>query len=133
MYFGSNINAPENEAYNYDIYKSEWDGQEFLKAKALPSEVNTNRYEADIFIAPDESYMIFCAKRREGLGQGDLYISFKEKDGKWSKSKNMGARINTTEHELCPFVTSDGKYLLFTSKKDIYWVDAKILESYRNQ
>lgn len=132
MYFGSNVNAAKGESYNYDIYKSKWDGKKFQKAKALPSEVNTNRYEADVFVAPDDSYMIFCAIRREGFGEGDLYISFKEKDGKWSKSKNMGEQINSAQHELCPFVTADGKYLLFTSKKDIYWVDAKIIDSYRD-
>jgi hypothetical protein len=58
-------------------------------------------------------------------------ISFK-KNGVWSKAINMGEKINTKAHELCPFVTNDGKYFFYTSNKDIYWVDAGIIESFRN-
>lgn len=38
--------------------------------------------------------MIFCAVRKEGYGQGDLYISFKNESGTWSEAKNMGGQIN---------------------------------------
>ena len=54
-------------------------------------------------------------------------------DGTWSESSNMGKRINTKNHELCPFVSKDGKYFFYTSNKDIYWVDAKIIESFRGE
>src|SRR5690606_35784988 len=93
--------------------------------------INTKNYEADAFIAPDESYLIFCAKRKEGYGMGDLYISFKNKDGKWSEAKNMGKSINSEHHELCPFVTKDGKYVFFTSNKYIYCVSSDIINQYR--
>ena len=60
------------------------------------------------------------------MGRGDLYISFKQEDGSWSPSVNMGAAINTQGHELCPFVTHDGKYLLYTSNQDIYWAPTSL-------
>ena len=126
MYFASN-----KLDYNFDIYSSEFENGEFQAAVPLSDAVNTTNYEADVFIDPDESYIIFCAKRPDGLGQGDLYISFKKEDGTWTSSKNMGEQINTQGHELCPFVTMDGKYFLYTSNKDIYWVDAKIIEDMR--
>jgi len=84
-----------------------------------------------VFIAPDESYMIFCAVRREGLGQGDMYISFKDANGNWGQSVNMGAPFNTEGHELCPFVSKDGKYLFYTSNQDIYWVSTAVLDNYK--
>ncbi|WP_130736778.1 PD40 domain-containing protein [Flavobacterium sp. J27] len=56
-----------------------------------------------------------------------MQISFKDDIGNWSKAKNMGAIINTEGHELCPFVTKDGKYLFYTNNQDIYWVDATII------
>ncbi|WP_282089339.1 hypothetical protein [Aquimarina algiphila] len=127
MYFSSNKVGKEN--HNFDIYASERVSGHFQKAVRLPETINTNAYEADVFIAPDESYIIFCATRKEGLGRGDLYISFKNNDGTWTESKNMGASINTNGHELCPFVSRDGKYFFYTSNKDIYWVDAKIIYS----
>ena len=95
----------------------------------LGEAVNTSSYEADVFVAPDESYLIFCANRRDvGHGRGDLYISYKQSDGSWSDSKNLGPPINSEKHELCPFVTADGKYLFYTSNQDIYWVSTSILK-----
>ena len=133
MYFSSNVHAPEKrKGYDFDIYYSKNIAGEFQKAVALSDSINTPRYEADVFVDPDESYIIFSANRLDGFGQGDLYISFKNSDGTWSKSKNMGRPINTEKHELCPFVSNDGKYLFYISNQDIYWVDAEIIERYRN-
>jgi len=69
--------------------------------------------------------------RPDGLGRGDLYVSFKHEDGSWSKSMNMGPQINTVHHELCPYVTSDGKYFFYTSNEDIYWVSTDIIHQLR--
>ncbi len=131
MYFSSNTAAETGRDHDFDIYASKRILGVFQKPEKLNEAVNTMAYEADVFVAPDESYIIFCASRKGGLGQGDLYISFKKDDGSWSKSKNMGKPINTRNHELCPFVTKDGKYFFYTSNKDIYWVDAKIINQYR--
>ncbi|WP_298544190.1 hypothetical protein [uncultured Aquimarina sp.] len=128
MYFSSNNNSGNDD---FDIYASKKINGEFQKPKKLSDAINTKSYEADVFVAPDESYIIFCARRKEGLGRGDLYISFKNEDGSWTTSKNMGASINTKGHELCPFVTKDGKYFFYTSNQDIYWVDASIINQYR--
>lgn len=130
LYFASKDTSKGAPRYAFDIYRSVYKNGQFLKPEKLPKSINTNRYEADVFIAPDESYMIFCSIRRNGLGKGDLYISFKDKKGNWSESVNMKS-INTEHHELCPFVSPDGKYLFYTSNKDIYWVSTKILDNYR--
>ena len=61
------------------------------------------------------------------MGRGDLYISFKNTDGTWTESVNMGEKVNTKKHELCPFVSHDGKYLFYTSNQDIYWVSTEII------
>ena len=90
MYFSSNKNGA-----SFDIYSSKAINGKFQKANPLSAAINTSAYEADVFIDPNESYIIFCATRKDGLGQGDLYISFKNTDGTWSKSSNMGELINT--------------------------------------
>jgi hypothetical protein len=131
MYFSSNTRATEDNKSNYDIYASKKENGEFLQPVKLSDSINTAGYEADVFIAYDESYMIFCGNRSEGYGKGDLYISFKKTDGTWTKAKNMGKRINTEEHELCPFVSKDGKYFFYTSNKDIFWVEAQIINELR--
>jgi len=127
LYFSSN----QGSANNYDIYYSSLRNGVFEKAIKLGDAVNTQYYEADVFVAWDESYLIFCADRPEGNGKGDLYISFKNENGDWAKSKNMGKVINTAGHELCPFVSRDGKYLFYSSNNDIYWVSMDILKELR--
>ena len=129
LYFASKSTAKEAPRYAFDIYRSELENGKYAVPQKLPTEINTNRYEADVFVAPDESYLIFCAIRKDGYGKGDLYISFKDGDGKWTPSKNMGPAINTENHELCPFVSKDGKYLFFTSNQDIYWVSSEIIKN----
>lgn len=131
MYFSSNNTGEDSENRNFDVYSSKHKDGIFQAAERLGPSINTGAYEADVFIAPDESYIIFVSTRHEGKGQGDLYISFKDSDGFWSQAKNMGSPINTSSHELCPYVSSDGKYLFYTSKKDIYWISTKIFDELR--
>lgn len=131
VYFASNVSAEDERRRNFDIYAARKKDFGFEKPRRLADTVNSRWYEADVFVAPDESYLIFCAVRREGLGQGDLYISFKGEDGAWREAVHMGEEINSERHELCPFVTRDGKYLFYTSHGEIYWVDAKIIDRFR--
>lgn len=132
LYFSSNRTSVKNKPSDYNIYSSELKNGEFLEPKLLNNSINSLSYEADVFVAPDESYLIFCSIRKEGFGKGDLYISFKDSFGKWSQPINMGKAINTQEHELCPFVTKDGKYFFYTSNQNIYWVDSAILNTFKN-
>ncbi len=123
MYFASNKDADPGRSRDLDIYKSSLVNGVFEMPERLPSSVNTGYYEADVFVDPDESFLIFCSIRRSGLGRGDLYVSFRDDAGQWMEAKNLGAPINSEHHELCPFVSHDGQYLYYTSKQDIYWVD----------
>jgi hypothetical protein len=130
LYFSSNIQATQRG--DYDIYASlQIDGQ-FQTPQRLSGSVNTPNYEADVFVAYDESYLIFCSQRPGSYGRGDLYISFKQEDCSWTKAKNMGSAINTPNYEFCPFVTKDGKYFFYSSDQDIYWVSAKVIDQLRD-
>ena len=59
--------------------------------------------------------VILSAERKEGYGGQDLYVLFREKDGTWSKPKNLGPDLNTYEEEFAPWLSEDGKTLYFTS------------------
>lgn len=117
-----------------DSYRAQYDGGEFEAPVNLGPSINSDVDEGDIFVSPDESYLIHVsANRPGGLGDGDLYISFRGEDGTWGPGVNMGPEINTDGIDYCPMVTPDGKYFFFTRGNDIMWVDAKILERYRGQ
>ena len=128
MYFASNGRARiDTTKGDHDIYYSKMFSGEFQEPILLDAAINTKAYEADVFVAPDESYLIFCSVRDDSYGRGDLYISFKNPKGEWTNAVNMGEKINTEHYEYCPFVTKDGKYLFYTSNQDIYWVSTEII------
>lgn len=129
MYFSSNADSRPDQERDYNIRFSKYEKGRFQPSEKLPDRVNSAHYEADVFVSPDEKYLIFCAERPDGQGQGDLYISFKGPSGEWQQARNLGNAVNTEAYEFCPFVTSDGKYLFFSRGGDIYWVDAGFLES----
>jgi hypothetical protein len=147
---GPGINSPENEYYvsftssgtmyfssgrnagNHDIYRAKGDGKKFSQAEKLSKAINSEHYEGDVFIAPDESYMIVaCDRPGDSFGGGDLFISFSDKTGNWTPLKNMGPNVNGPRFDYCPFVTPDGKYLLYTRAENIRWVSADIINQSR--
>ena len=101
-----------------DIYMSENVNGKLIDPKVLPDTINSEGYEYNAFIAPDESYLIYgCYNRKDGFGSGDLYISYNTNKG-WSKARNLGNKINSTKMDYCPFVDSKTNTLYFTSKLD---------------
>lgn len=119
-----------------DIYRSLLTNGDYQTPENLGPVINSENYEGDVFIAHDESYLIVSIYgRKDGFGEGDLYISFHNIDDSWSPLKNMGGAINSDKRDFCPMVTPDGKFLFFSSKRigegDIYWVDAKVIEALR--
>lgn len=101
-----------------DIYMSKFIDGQYQQPVNLGDSINTELFEFNAFIAPDETYLIFGSFGREdGFGGGDLYIAEKNKDGIWLPAVNMGTGINSDKLDYCPFVTSDGKYFFFTSNR----------------
>jgi ankyrin repeat protein len=114
-----------------DIYRSRPVNGKYEKVENVGDVINSEGFEGDAFISPDEDYMILSTDRPGRLGKGDLYISFRDKDDQWTPLKNMGEKINTEYVENCPILSPDGKFLFFTRNGDIYWVDAKVIQEFK--
>jgi hypothetical protein len=130
MYFSSNKQDNE-QTNNYDIYSADMKNGEFQTAVKLGSGINTISYEADVFVAPDELYVVFSANRPGGLGSGDLFVSFRNPDGTWTPSKSLENTINTETDDFCPYVSPDGQYLFYASRGDVYWVSTDVIKKMR--
>ncbi len=76
--------------------------------------INSEYRDWDPFIDRNEDYIIFASDREGGYGCGDLYVSFKNKNGEWDRPYNLGKLINTPDYEYCPFVSYDDEYLYFS-------------------
>lgn len=71
---------------------------------------------ADFFLVPGGEAMLTSVERDDTYGQRDLYVSFKNPDGKtWSEPMNMGSDLNTSGEDESPFLAQDGRTLYFSS------------------
>lgn len=83
----------------------------------LGPNINTKYSEYSAFINADESMIIFTSCRDNSVGGKtdpnngdffeDLYISTKD-NGKWKPALNMGAPINTEDHDATAGLSADG-------------------------
>ncbi len=157
MYFSSSRQGGLGAS---DIYYCIPEGSDFSNPVNLGAPVNSENFEGDLCIAPDESFIIVTVYGRpDSHGSGDLYISFRDDTGGWSELKNMGEKINSNRNEHCPVLSPDGKYFFYSSGRlhfknysntrlkyndlvkiktspgngmeDIYWVSTKIVEELR--
>ncbi|MBK7967384.1 MAG: PD40 domain-containing protein [Bacteroidetes bacterium] len=102
-----------------DIFLSEWKNGKFNPPQSLDTTINSEGYEFNAFVSPDESFIIFTGYNRAGgQGSGDLYISKKRANGSWEHAKNLGTEINSKQMDYCPYVNLNTQELYFTSKRN---------------
>ena len=107
-----------------DFYSSKFENGEFKESVILDEEINSPYYEGKPCFTPDEHSLLFI---RYGMpdtidGGRGLYISHRLEDGNWTSAKNTGI------YGSLPKFSHDGKYFFFSKSKNVYWVDAKIIE-----
>jgi Tol biopolymer transport system component len=114
LYFSSNREGGKGRG---DIYRARLIDGKYAEPENLGEMINSQFFEGDPYIAPDESYLIFVSYGRpEGQGDGDLYLSLR-REGAWTKAVNLGSPINSRALDFCPIVSPDGKYFFFTSER----------------
>jgi hypothetical protein len=91
-------------------------------AVGLGMPLNTAWDNLDFFVARDETFMILTTV-------AGLSISYPKKEGGWTNPRNMGTKINFGLAMWGPYVTTDNKYLFYTtgtkpdySDVNVYWV-----------
>jgi hypothetical protein len=123
-----------NSNTDYDIYKSELIDGSYTIPQRLSENVNSSSIDINMFVDPEERYIIFSSMRPGGYGYSDLYICGKESDGSWAPAVNMGPQVNSSSNDNSPFVSADGLYLFFNSNRDPqygrnpYWVSAEVID-----
>ena len=116
LYFGSNRPAGRG---GFDIYRAAAIPDGYAPAENLGPAINSPENEYHPFIAPDESYLLFDARRSSGAGANDLYVSFRRPDGSWTAATSLGPAINTRAGEMRPCVSPDGTWLFFCSDRSL--------------
>lgn len=82
------------------------------RTKSIQKLQNVGRW-VSFDLAADGKTIVFSMWRPDSYGGRDLYVSFMQADGNFSKPKNLGSTINTMGNEHCPFLAADGRTLYF--------------------
>jgi enamine deaminase RidA (YjgF/YER057c/UK114 family) len=113
LYFGGELTGTRGGS---DLWRSRFVNGAYEAPENLGVAINTAAHEVEPWIAPDESYLIFSALRRDGgAGHYDLFAS--RRDGaRWTPARPLRA-INTSASEWNHSVSPDGRWLYFTSTR----------------
>ncbi len=104
----------------------------FTEPRDLVGGVNTEAFEAHSCVSPDGSFILFDSLRPGEFKHGEIYVSFRNKDGTWSEASSLGAKVNAT-HSHIASLSPDGKYIFFSRENDIWWVRARIIHELRDK
>ncbi|MBN1270655.1 MAG: PD40 domain-containing protein [Candidatus Aminicenantes bacterium] len=153
-----------NGKLSFTNYSSKWENTAYSKPEKLPYPFNSDFFQIAPRFSPDETYAILVINGRDdGIGQEDLYVTFKNQDETWTEPQNLGPQINSKSTDWFPSFSPDGKYLFFvswrfTGKKvsktksefeemmmdfydspkygngaDVFWVNTKIIEELKQK
>ena len=117
------IHRPHEDFFMAQLDSLEWE------AKPM-NEVNTMDNEGAQTLSADSKIMFFTACNREdGFGSCDIFFTRFIND-RWTQPKNAGEPLNTAFWEAQPSLSSDNRYLYFSSnrtggkgKKDIWRIE----------
>jgi len=100
---------------NYDLYISYKTPLGWGTAENLGATVNSEQWDSQPCLSPDKKDLYFASRRFGGFGGIDIYVCRLLPNGRWSEPENLGAGINTTGDDQCPFIHADNQTLYFTS------------------
>lgn len=99
-----------------DLYTSEFVDGYWSQPVNLGSNVNTESWESQPAISSDGRQLFFVSNRPGGVGKKDIWVTYKNNKGNWTKAKNLGKDINTSKDDVSPFLHWDNQTLYFSSK-----------------
>lgn len=118
------------ETRGFSISKREARGWSAPEKLEIPGYEKLSKGQFDCgYLSADGKVLILSFSEKKDSKVDDLYVSFKQKNGSWSKPESLGPEINTKEFtETTPFLAADGVTLYFSSDRpggmgsnDIYY------------
>jgi outer membrane protein OmpA-like peptidoglycan-associated protein/tetratricopeptide (TPR) repeat protein len=93
--------------------REEW---HWTEPENLGPNVNTeDGWESQPSLSADGKTLFFATARADSEGI-DIFVTHKQKDGKWGKAESISESINTGLNDKSPFMHSDSRTLYFSSQ-----------------
>ena len=106
-----------NDSYGRcDLYESNFMNDKWTDPVNLGENINTENWESQPAISADGRQLFFVSNRSGGRGGKDIWVSYKNAKGTWTKAKNLGKDINSSKDDISPFLHWDNQTLYYASK-----------------
>jgi len=112
--FGQKLIVLDDDGWTHELKTTErWErgwtvAEPFYLDRTIPN-------QGEIVFFPNKDRLIASVKTRRGEGGYDLFESAMDGEGRWSKLKSLGKRVNTWGDEITPFVAADGQTVFYAS------------------
>lgn len=112
--FQSNRNYDrQSDRRDFDIWAVKLTGTGWTKPYRLNGSINSEASESYASMTKDGT-IYFMKENDNQIDLSDIYYS-KLKNGKYQKPKNIGLPINTNQRESNPYISPNGKYIIYFS------------------
>ncbi len=105
---------------------------EWSEAQNLGKTINTDAWESAPTLSPDKRDLYFSSTRVGGFGGSDIWVSHNI-NGQWQKPENLGAGINTSGDDGCPYIHADNQTLYFNSNGRLGYGMSDLFVTRRNE
>ena len=113
-----------------DLFESHKIGDDWSTPANLGINVNSAEWESQPSLSADGRTLYFVSDRKGSIGRRDIWVSFQNDKGEWTKAKNAGRQINTVYDEISPFIHVNNRTLYYASNGltgfggyDIYYTE----------
>ena len=115
-YDGKTLYLTRNDNNDFNIYVSNFNKNRWSPVVPVSDKINSEAFEKHAATSKDGNVIYFTSNRKGGYGGYDIYKSYKDENGNWSKPENLGSTINTEFNESAPFITENRKKIYFSSQ-----------------
>jgi hypothetical protein len=112
VYFAA---LPKMGRLSRDIYYAEMDINTNEWSIPIQLPINSKSWESHPTISIDGKILLFASDREGGLGDIDIWASYKDDDGNWSEPINLGSEINTANIDYTPMFTDNNNITFSTN------------------
>ncbi|MDX2303851.1 MAG: OmpA family protein [Microscillaceae bacterium] len=115
-YYKDGVYIPNLKGYSL-THKTQdgWSPPQGIDIEAY-QEMDKGRF-SNIWLASDNKTLLLSFSTKANDVDGDLYVSFLQENGIWSRPLSLGNDINSELDEGTPFLASDGLTLYFSSNR----------------
>lgn len=117
LYFSS---LREGPARGRSLYMASFEDGMWTAPARIPDPVSSAAEDADPYVAPDQSFLLFASNRE---GSWNVYAAYREGEG-WGEVQRLGDQVNTDGDERAPYLSSAGETLFFVREGDLHSIPA---------